>query len=301
MIRIKNLNKKFGKIYAVKNLSLHVKRGKIHALIGPEASGKSTVLRILATLMRPDSGEVTIDNIPLSKGAQIRNIIGYVPKIPSFPLDTTAKELITFAASLHGIRDKSVIQHVLKERGLDAVADQTMNRYSLSMKKNVAIAIALVHDPPVLLLDEPMAGLDPISYRTLKEYIISSKKTVLLTEKDLSNVEGLCDSVTVLRCGSMVVDDELSSLRQKIGKIALELRLYDMNQAQKLLFELEKEGAKLAVSGDSIFISLNSEAEIPRMIRVAANTADIREAKTIHVSIDDIFGRFLVEGENETT
>lgn len=299
MIIVKNLNKRFGKIIAVRNLSLHVKRRRIHALIGPEASGKSTVLRILATLMRPDSGEVTIDNIPLNKGAQIRSKIGYVPKIPSFPLDTTARELITFTASLHGIRDKSIIQHILKERGLDAVADQTVNRYSVAMKKNVAIAMALVYDPPVLLLDEPMVGLDPVSYRKLKKFLISSNKTVLLTEKHLSNVEGLCDSVTVLRCGSAIVDDELSSLRQKIGKVALELKLYDTNQTQKLLFELEKEGARLTVSGDSILISLNSEAEIPRMIRVAANAADIKEAKTIDISIDDIFGRFLTEGENE--
>lgn len=295
MIVVKNLNKRFGRIHAIKNLNLHVKKRTIHGLIGPEASGKSTVLRVLATLMRPDSGEVTINNVPLNRGLDIRNMIGYVPKIPHFHEDATARELVTFAAALHGIRDKSIVHHVLRQRGLDAVADQTINRYSDAMKKNVAIAMALVHNPPVLLLDEPMTGLDPISQRMLNKFLLTTSKTILITEKDLNTVEGLCDSVTVLRSGSIVVDGEMATLRQKIGKISLELKLYDASQTQKLLFELEKEGAKTTVSGDSVFINFDSEKEIPRIIRIAANIADIREATSTKISIDDIFGRFLTE------
>ena len=295
MILIKNLNKKFGKIHALRNLNLKVKKGTVHGIIGPEASGKSTILRILSTLMKPDSGDVFINDIPLKKGIKIRKLVGYVPKTPHFPPDSTARELVTFAASLHGIRDKSIIYHIIRQRGLESVADQSINRYSESMKKNVAIAMALVHNPPVLLLDEPMIGLDPVSLKSLLKFLSSTNKTVLITDKDLNNVESICDSVTVLRNGSVVVNDELSSIRQKVGKIALELRLYDVRQIQKLIFELEKESVKITTSGESVFINFNSESEIPHIIRVAANAADIKEAKSMKITIDEVFGTFNTE------
>lgn len=295
MILIKNLNKKFGKIHALRNLNLRVKKGTVHGLIGPEASGKSTILRIITTLMRPDSGSVEVNNIPLTKGLEIRKLVGYVPKTPHFPLNSTARELVTFAASLHGIRDKSIIYHIIRQRGLESVADQTISRYSESMKKNVAIAMALVHNPPVLLLDEPMLGLDPVSLKSLKKLLLSTNKTVLITDKDFNNIEEICDSVTVLRNGSTIVNDELTSIRQKVGKIALELKLYDVRQIQKLIFELEKEGVKLTTSGESVFINFNSESEIPHIIRVAANAADIKEAKSMKITIDEVFGTFQQE------
>ncbi|MCX9014630.1 MAG: ABC transporter ATP-binding protein [Candidatus Methanoperedens sp.] len=296
MIVIKNLDKRFGKIHALRNLNLKVKKGTVHGLIGPEASGKSTVLRILATLMRPDSGAVTINGVPLKKGWEIRKLIGYVPKTPHFPPDSTARELVTLAASLHGIRDKSIIYHIIRQRGLESVADQSINRYSESMKKNVAIAMALVHNPPVLLIDDLTTGLDPVSLGSLKKLLSSTNKTVLITEKDFNNIEGICDSVTVLRNGSTIVNDELASIRQKVGKIALELKLYDVRQIQKLIFELEKESVKVTASGDSVFINFNSEAEIPNIIRVAANAADIKEAKSMKITIDEVFGTFNQEG-----
>lgn len=299
MIAIKNLNKRFGKIHALRNLNLDVKKGTVHGLIGPEASGKSTVLRILATLMKPDSGEVIINDVPIKKGWEIRKLIGYVPKTPHFPPDSTARELVTLTASLHGIRDESIVYHIIKQRGLESVADQTISRYSVSMKKNVAIAMALVHNPLVLLLDEPMTGLDPVSLKSLKKLLSSTNKTILITDKDFNNLEGICDSVTVLRNGSTVINDELTSIRKKIGKIALELKLYDVKQIQKLIFELEKESVNVTASGESVFIKFNSESEIPHIIRVAANAADIKEAKSMKITIDEIFGTFHEEAINE--
>lgn len=295
MILINNLNKKFGKIHALRNLNLRVKKGTVHGLIGPEASGKSTILRIITTLMRADSGSVEVNNIPLTKGLEIRKLVGYVPKTPHFPLNSTARELVTFAASLHGIRDQSIIYHIIRQRGLESVADQTISRYSESMKKNVAIAMALVHNPPVLLLDEPMIGLDPVSLKSLKKLLLSTNKTVLITDKDFNNIEEICDSVTVLRNGSTIVNDELTSIRQKVGKIALELRLYDVRQIQKLIFELEKEDVKITTGGESVFVNLNSESEIPHIIRVAVNAADIKEAKSMKITIDEVFGTFQQE------
>lgn len=292
MITVRNLNKKFGKIRAIKDLNMKVTKGRVHGLVGPEASGKSTVLRIISTLIRPDSGEVNVDGYSLEDGTQVRRIIGFVPKTPHLPLDATARELVTFAASLQGIRDTNIISSTLKKTGLDAVADQTLHRYSENMRKNVAIAMALVHNPQVLLLDEPMNGLDPISRRKFKEFIHSSNKTVLITGPDLNSIEGLCHSVTVLMRGSVIVDDELASLRQKMGKGALEIKLYDFSQTQKLLFELEKQGAKTTVSGESIYVKFNSDAEVPRIIRICANAADIMEAKSVKISIDDIFSQF---------
>lgn len=292
MIIARKLNKKFGKTRAIKDLDLNVKKGTIHGLIGPEASGKTSVLRILSTLIRPDSGEVMINNIPLGRGSHIRRITGYVPKTPQLPHDNNARELVSFAASLNGIYDRNIIDSIFKQTGLEAVADQTLDRFSPAMEKNVAFAIALVHNPMVLLLDEPMAGLDPVSQKRIREFLLASNKTVLLTGQDIDAIDGLCSSVTVLRSGSAVVDSEMSSLRQQIGKGTIEIKLIDVGQTQKLLFELEKNGAKVAVSGESVYVNYKSDTEIPGIIRIAANVADIMDARPVKISIDDIFSKY---------
>ncbi|MDO8727776.1 MAG: ABC transporter ATP-binding protein [Candidatus Methanoperedens sp.] len=291
MIVARKLNKKYGKIRAIIDLDINVKKGTIHGLIGPEACGKTTMLRILSTLVRPDSGEVTINDVPLSKGIQIRKMIGFVPKTPHLPNDRTARELVTFAASLHGIHDAPIIESIMKQTGLEAVADQKLNRFSQVMEKNVAFAMAFVHDPSILLLDEPLAGLDPVSQKRIKEFLLASNKTVLLTGQDLDIADGLCNSVTVMKNGSNVVDGEMAIIRQQLGKGAIEIKLLDTGQTQKLLFELEKKGAKVTVSGESIYVHYENDHEIPGIIRAAANAADIKDARPVKLSIDDIFAK----------
>lgn len=296
MIIIRKLNKKFGKLHAVKDVDIHVKKGEIHGLVGPEACGKSTILQILSTLIRPDSGDVTINNIRLDNGTQIRKIIGFVPKNPQFPLEYTARGLVTFIASLHSVHDRNIIRDILKQTGLDAVADQTLDRYSQTLKKNLAFAVALVHDPEILLLDEPFAGLEPVSQKRLKEFLPSSKKTIIMAAQDLTTVEGICDSITVLRNGSVIVEDKMATLRQRIGKGALEIKLSDISSTQRLLFELEKIGVKTAVSGEAVYVHFNNDSQVPNIIRIAAGVSDIMEAKPVKISIDDIYTRFLGDG-----
>ena len=297
MITVQNVNKKFGKIIALKNLNFQVNKGTIHGLIGPEASGKSTVLFILSTLMRPDSGVVTINDIPLGKGPQIRKLIGFVPATVHLPSEYTARGLITFAASLHGKRDTKRINGILKELGIDTIADQRIDRFSPAMVKNVAFAMAFVHDPDVLLLDEPMAGLDPVSQKRLKDFLLSSNKTILITGQDLDTVDGLCSSVTIMQKGSVIIDDELSSLRQKMGKGAIEIKVLDVNQIQKLLFELQKQGGKATAEGESVYVRYSNESEIPGIIRTASNAADIMDAKPVKLSIDDVFTKYIMESK----
>jgi ABC-2 type transport system ATP-binding protein len=292
MITVRDINKKFGKIIALKNLNLQVNKGTIHGLIGTESSGKSTILSILSTLVRPDSGVVVINDIPLDKGHQIRKIIGFVPATVHLPPEYTARGLISFAASLHGMHDTNRINRILKDMGLDTIADQSIDRFSPAMVKNVALAIAFVHDPDVLLLDEPMAGLDPVSQKRLKYLLLSSNKTVLITGQDLDTVDGLCNSVTILKNGSVMIDDELSSLRQKIGKAAIEIKVMDENQIQKLLFEFQKQGGKATSEGKSVYIKYNKESEIPDIIRTAANSAEIMDAKPVKLSTDDVFAKY---------
>ena len=297
MITVQNVNKKFGKIISLKNLNFQVKKGTIHGLIGPEASGKSTVLFILSTLMRPDSGVVTINDIPLGKGPQIRKLIGFVPATVHLPSEYTARGLITFAASLHGKRDTKRINGILKELGIDTIADQRIDRFSPAMVKNVAFAMAFVHDPDVLLLDEPMAGLDPVSQKRLKDFLLSSNKTVLINGQDLDTVDGLCSSVTIMQKGSVIIDGELSSLRQKMGKGAIEIKVLDVNQIQKLLFELQKQGGKATAEGESVYVRYSNESEIPGIIRTASNAADIMDATPIKLSIDDVFAKYITESK----
>ncbi len=295
MITVQNVNKKFGKIIALKNLNFQVNKGTIHGLIGPEASGKSTVLFILSTLMRPDSGVVIINDIPLGKGPQIRKLIGFVPATVHLPSEYTARGLISFAASLYGILDTKRINGILKEMGIDTIADQSIDRFSPAMVKNVAFAMAFIHDPDVLLLDEPMTGLDPVSQKRLKDFLLSWNKTVLISGQDLDTMDGLCSSVTIMQKGSVIIEGELSSLRQKMGKGAIEIKVLDVNQIQKLLFELQKQGGKATAEGESVYVRYSNESEIPGIIRTASNAADIMNARPVKLSIDDVFAKYIME------
>ncbi|MCZ7362269.1 MAG: hypothetical protein O8C58_02855, partial [Candidatus Methanoperedens sp.] len=138
-------------------------------------------------------------------------------------------------------------------------------------------------------------GLDPVSQKRLKEFLISSNKTVLMTGRDMETVDGLCSSMTVLQNGCVLVDGDINSLRRSVGKGAIEIKLIDVNQTQKLLFELQKQGEKATASGESVYVQFNADSEIPNIIRIAANAAEIKDAKPVKLSIDDVFSKYKAE------
>lgn len=301
MIDAKNLTKSFGKVDALKGLNLHVNKGSIHGLIGPNGAGKSTTIKILSTLIRVDSGEVMINDIPIKRGVSVRSLIGVVPETPRLHEDKSARSELVFHSKLYGMpkkEAKTLIHNVISAVQLEDAADRLIRGYSTGMKKRVALALALLHDPEILLLDEPMSGLDPVIRKQFKETILDLKemgKTILVSDHDLYTVEELCDSVTIIQDGKTVVEDTIESLRNKTGSIAIEIKVSDDSTMDGLESKLTSLDCVTDVSqkrGWVIVKVRDSKTDIPVVIHTASNHTDILEARQTKITLEDIFLKY---------
>jgi ABC-2 type transport system ATP-binding protein len=304
LITVDGLFKKYGKTLALNNASLHVEEGTIHGLIGPNGSGKSTTIKILSTLVRPNQGDVSIGGIPLKKGRAIRQQIGVVPETPRLHEYLTAHEEIMSYARLSGLDKARAVDRVsvvVKQLDLAMVQNQKISRLSTGMKKRVALALAMVADPPVLLLDEPMSGLDPVVRRQFKDTILGLEgKTVLVSDHDLYTVEELCTSVTILQQGRTLIEDNIDSLREKVGKVSVEIKPQDPAQISNLAAELQQMSrvTSAEVEKDRVVASVNDpEKDIPEVIRMAAIFTEIVEARPSKISLEEIFIKLSSGGD----
>ncbi|MFI5372482.1 MAG: ABC transporter ATP-binding protein [Candidatus Eisenbacteria bacterium] len=219
-LRLDGLVRRYGDVTAVDGVSLSVEPGEIVGFLGPNGAGKTTTLRVTAGLLRPDAGSVVVAGHPLGgEPLAARRAMGYVPDRPFLYERLTAYEFLAFVAALYDVpgplareRGESLLQRL----GLLAEARDLIETYSLGMRQKTAIAAALVHDPPLLLLDEPLVGLDPQGARVLKDLLRERAGRglgVLVSTHLLDVAERLCDRVVILRRGRVVATGTLETLR----------------------------------------------------------------------------------------
>ncbi|MGI9546268.1 MAG: gliding motility-associated ABC transporter ATP-binding subunit GldA [Flavobacteriaceae bacterium] len=215
-ISAKHISKTFGSQNALDDVSFSIKKGEIVGFLGPNGAGKTTMMRILTTYSTADSGEAevgTFDVINESKRA--RKSIGYLPEHNPLYLDMYVKEYLGFHASLYEV-SKERIDLVIEQTGLKAESHKKINQLSKGYRQRVGLAAALMHDPEVLILDEPTTGLDPNQLIEIRKLIrkIGEEKTILLSTHILKEVEAVCDRVLIINKGKLVADAALSDLRE---------------------------------------------------------------------------------------
>ena len=213
-VRIRGLSKAFGRAPALRGIDLDVPTGAVLSLLGPNGSGKTTLIRVMASLTRPDSGEVWVHCVPLrTRAPALRRMIGLVGHDPLLYDDLTARENLRFVCRMFGVeRADERIEEAAAAMGMSANLDRKAGVMSHGMKKRFSIARALLHDPPVLLLDEPESGLD-LEAVELLDAIISRRdtsRTVIMTTHDLERAVALADRVAALEDGRIVYDEALS-------------------------------------------------------------------------------------------
>jgi len=228
-VRIRDLKKVFPvplrrrQVTALRDLSLDIPAGHVYGLLGPNGSGKSTTLKILLGLVTPTSGTSEIFGVPSSE-VKSRTDVGFLPENPYFYKFLTGAETICFHGKLCGMGGRSLrdrVTELLELVGLQDAGDRRISGYSKGMLQRIGLAQAMVHDPRLLILDEPTAGVDPAGSRQIRDLILRLKergKTVLLTSHLLEQVQEVCDRVGILAKGELVREGSLDILTGVIGQ-----------------------------------------------------------------------------------
>lgn len=225
MIEIRDLTKKYGDFTAVDGLSLTVARGEIFGFLGPNGAGKTTTIRVMAGLSLPTTGTVAIGGIDVIRDpVRSKAIVGYVPDRPYLYEKLTGRELLQFVANLYRREWRDCEERsldLLRYFGLGDWIDARIENLSHGMKQKLVIAGALVHDPAVLIIDEPMVGLDALAQRQVKELFRSlarEEKTIFLTTHTMSIAEAVCDRVAILHRGRVAAIGTIAELKESAGR-----------------------------------------------------------------------------------
>lgn len=218
-IQISGLTKQYGEQKAVDQLSFTVNKGEIVGFLGPNGAGKSTTMKILTGYLTPDAGEALVCGIAVSAHPLgVKKKIGYLPEANPLYYDMYVREYLDFVAGVHGIAGKKEkIESTIQTVGLTPESKKRIGQLSKGYKQRVGLAAALIHDPEVLILDEPTTGLDPNQILEIRELIknLGANKTVLFSSHILQEVEAICDRVVIIHRGKLVANDTLSQLRRQ--------------------------------------------------------------------------------------
>lgn len=218
-IQVTNLLKKYGAQKAVDNISFNVAKGEIVGFLGPNGAGKSTTMKIVTGYLQADAGNASVCGIDvLSAPLESKKKIGYLPESNPLYYEMYVREYLDFIADIHHVSNKKKkIEEVIQTVGLITESKKKIGQLSKGYKQRVGLAAALIHDPEVLILDEPTTGLDPNQIIEIREVItqLGKNKTVLFSSHILQEVEAICDRVIIINKGILVADDTLSNLQQK--------------------------------------------------------------------------------------
>jgi ABC-2 type transport system ATP-binding protein len=217
-IQVKGISKQYGSQWAVDDVSFEIPGGQIVGFIGPNGAGKSTTMKIITGTLPPDKGSVLIKGLPtLEHQNEIRRMIGYLPEHNPLYLEMYIREYLQYVAGLYQLKGKSrtgKVEDVIEKTGLGPEIGKTIGKLSKGYRQRVGLAQSMIHDPDILILDEPTTGLDPNQLGEIRNLIsnIGKEKTVLLSTHILQEVEAICDRVIIIDHGRIVADESAENL-----------------------------------------------------------------------------------------
>ena len=310
MIEAKNLNKRFGTTVAVDNVSFTVNKGEIVGLLGPNGAGKTTTMRILTCYLTPDSGKAAIAGKDIfEQSLEVRRSLGYLPENNPLYMDMGVVDYLKFIAQIQHIpanRIKSKTKEMVEICGLESVLNKRISELSKGFRQRVGLAQAMIHDPEVLILDEPTVGLDPNQIIEIRELIkrIGAEKTVILSSHILPEVSATCKRIIIMNNGRIVASgapEEMSTRARGGGVITLEIRgpvedikakLQAMDKVKS--FEVKESGG----GGRTRFevISAGAADTTEELFRMAAeNRWVLSELHQEALSLEDVFQQLTLK------
>lgn len=221
MIKLSGIDKHFGNFHVLKDINLHFAKGNIIALLGPNASGKTTLIKTVLGMVIPDKGTIEVEGQDIKNNWTYKSSIGYMPQIGRYPENMRIGQVLDMIMDLRE-GDASTLDYDLYEQfKLEEILDKRMNTLSGGTRQKVSAHLAFLFDPPVLILDEPTAGLDPLSSLILKEKIIKEKekgKLIVITSHILSELDDVINQVIYIAEGSIILHESFDQLKENTGK-----------------------------------------------------------------------------------
>lgn len=231
MIKLQELTKDYGTTVAVNKLNLNIFPGEIYGFIGPNGAGKTTTIRMMGGILAPTSGSIFIGGLNMAqKPVVAKKMIGFVPDRPFLYEKLTGMEFLSFSADIYNVKNDMFLQkaqNLLQQFALHDWADELIEAYSHGMKQRLVIASALLHDPKILIIDEPMVGLDPAAVRMVKDILkelASHQTTIFISTHTLSIAEDLCHRIGLIHKGTLLAEGTLDELKNiaNLGEAKLE-------------------------------------------------------------------------------
>ncbi|MBA7642895.1 Vitamin B12 import ATP-binding protein BtuD [subsurface metagenome] len=304
MIRVENLTKYYGKRLAVDNISFNVEAGEIVGFLGPNGAGKTTTMRILTGFLAPTQGNVWVAGYDMSKHSlEARQHIGYFPEAMPLYSDMTVRSYLDFSSRLRGLdknRIKARVEEVVDMCHLEEYIDVLIGKLSKGFRQRVGVAQAIIHEPGVLILDEPTIGIDPIQVAMTRQLIkeLGKERTILLSTHILSEVSVTCDRVIIINEGRIVAEDRIENLSSVVSD-SKRIRLEVEGPAEKVAERLRQVKGVLQVSyGDSHYIVECSAGQDPRgkiMETIVQGGWTLLSLESIEMSLEDIFLKLITE------
>lgn len=301
------MTRRYGTAIAVKELDLRVLQGTVYGFLGPNGAGKSTTIKMLMGFTRPSGGTASIMGMDVKKKyLDIRKITGYLPEQPTFYEDMTGRENLEYLGDLAGLKNlDEQIDQAFSRVGLEGRSKDKVKTYSHGMRQRLGIAIALLGDPKLLILDEPTTGLDPQGSHDIRELIKNFKKdniTIFLSSHQLHEVQDICDTVGIIKEGRLIADGSLPDFIRGIegNKPIIEFTVSSFESAQVKLVESVK-GVRCVATGNGTLKVTVDEPSVTEDVTAALVNAGvrIRGVREVMPTLEEAFLKAIREEPQE--
>ncbi len=328
VIRFTNLTRRFGNFTAVSNLNLEIHEGEIVGLLGPNGAGKSTTMKMMAYLIRPSEGQIFIrykgklERLTNGNKDYLLDSFGFLIENPAFYDNVTPRQILSYFAELRGYPKKQTrtrVEHVVAMMGLSEWIDKKISTFSKGMRQKIGILSTIVHDPQIVVLDEPSTGLDPKAQVEIRGFLLKLKemgKTIFISSHLLYEISEVADTVAILNQGQLVAYDTVDNLEAKVKKSLIHLELHpnpngQVDEVTKNLIQLISPLTGLALDKNQVHYNVNNHAfeilfdgnpenQVKIFKALAANNFNVSDFSVPRAGLlEDLYLRLIKEGGNE--
>ncbi|MCH8203436.1 MAG: ATP-binding cassette domain-containing protein [Proteobacteria bacterium] len=300
MIEVKDLQKSYGELLAVKGVSFTARKGSVFGLLGPNGAGKSTVISCICGLLKPTAGTVTVNGFDIvGEAKKAKRSLGVVPQELAIYEDFSARDNLAYWGAAYGLKGrelKSRVAYVLERIGLQDRAGELPKNYSGGLKRRLNFGCGLVHEPEILLLDEPTVGVDPQSRERLFNLVKEERDKgtcVLYTTHYMEEAENLCDELAIIDHGKIIAAGTLKDLRAQVGESDI-IQLsgtFDPIAVEAAILGLAIDSEILVLSAGTLVLAIEeAAAQLPAVLQAVSSTeAEIRETRLSEPNLESLF------------